>query len=148
MESMLFSPLTIRGLTLRNRIVLSPMLTYSAVNGYTNDTHLAHLAKFAVGGAGLVFVEATKTFIEKPDLAEKYVREQVFKGQLSSQDFRDSMENADYTYDMPRGHMQITADLMHKYGLGKMNNPPKSDAEWVKLDLLEKAKTELGAKTN
>jgi NitT/TauT family transport system substrate-binding protein len=95
-----------------------------------------------------LFVEATKTFIEKPDLAEKYVREQVFKGQLSSQDFRDSMENADYTYDMPHGHMQITADLMHKYGLGKMNNPPKSDAEWVKLDLLEKAKTELGAKTN
>ena len=57
---MLFSPLTIRGLTLRNRIVLSPMLTYSATNGYTNDTHLAHLAKFAVGGAGLVFVESTK----------------------------------------------------------------------------------------
>ena len=60
MESLLFSPLTIRGLTLRNRIVLSPMLTYSATNGYTNDTHLAHLAKFAVGGAGLVFVESTK----------------------------------------------------------------------------------------
>jgi hypothetical protein len=34
-------------------------------------------------------------------------------------------------------HMQITADLMHKFGLGKMVNPPKSDAEWVKLDLLE-----------
>ena len=45
METLLFSPLTIRGLTLRNRIVLSPMLTYSATNGYTNDTHLAHLAK-------------------------------------------------------------------------------------------------------
>ena len=60
MESLLFSPLTIRGLTLRNRIVVSPMLTYSATNGYTNDTHLAHLAKFAVGGAGLVFVESTK----------------------------------------------------------------------------------------
>ena len=60
MEPLLFSPLTVRGLTLRNRIVLSPMLTYSATNGYTNDTHLAHLAKFAVGGAGLVFVESTK----------------------------------------------------------------------------------------
>jgi 2,4-dienoyl-CoA reductase-like NADH-dependent reductase (Old Yellow Enzyme family) len=57
---LLFSPLALRGLTLRNRIVLSPMLTYSATNGYTNDTHLAHLAKFAVGGAGLVFVESTK----------------------------------------------------------------------------------------
>ena len=60
MDALLFSPLTIRGLTLRNRIVLSPMLTYSATNGYTNDTHLAHLAKFAVGGAGLVMVESTK----------------------------------------------------------------------------------------
>jgi 2,4-dienoyl-CoA reductase-like NADH-dependent reductase (Old Yellow Enzyme family) len=60
MDALLFSPLSIRGLTLRNRIVLSPMLTYSATNGYTNDTHLAHLAKFAVGGAGLVMVESTK----------------------------------------------------------------------------------------
>ena len=58
--SLLFSPLALRGLTLRNRIVLSPMLTYSATNGYTNDTHLAHLGKFAVGGAGLVMVESTK----------------------------------------------------------------------------------------
>lgn len=60
MNTLLFSPLTIRGLTLRNRVVLSPMLTYAATNGYTNDTHLAHLAKFAAGGAGLVFVESTK----------------------------------------------------------------------------------------
>ncbi len=60
MTALLFTPLTLRGLTLRNRIVLSPMLTYSATNGYTNETHLAHVAKFAVGGAGLVFVESTK----------------------------------------------------------------------------------------
>ncbi|MEH3146308.1 MAG: ABC transporter substrate-binding protein [Methylobacterium frigidaeris] len=93
-----------------------------------------------------LFVEATRTFIEKPEVAEKYVREQVFKGQLSAQDYKDAMDNADFTYDMPPGHMQITADLMHKFGLGKMVNPPKSDAEWVKLDLLEKAKA--GMKTN
>ncbi len=60
MNPLLFTPLALRGLTLRNRIVVSPMLTYSATNGYTNETHLAHLAKFAVGGAGLVFVESTK----------------------------------------------------------------------------------------
>lgn len=60
MDTLLFSPITIRGLTLRNRVVLSPMLTYAAANGYTNDSHLAHLAKFAAGGAGLVFVESTK----------------------------------------------------------------------------------------
>jgi 2,4-dienoyl-CoA reductase-like NADH-dependent reductase (Old Yellow Enzyme family) len=58
--ALLFTPLTIRGLTLRNRIVLSPMLTYSATNGHINETHVAHLAKYAVGGAGLVFVESTK----------------------------------------------------------------------------------------
>ncbi|HYC46817.1 MAG TPA: NADH:flavin oxidoreductase/NADH oxidase [Burkholderiales bacterium] len=60
MTSKLFSPLTIRGLTLRNRIVVSPMLTYSAVNGHASDWHLAHLAQFAAGGAGLVFMESTK----------------------------------------------------------------------------------------
>lgn len=56
----LFSPMRLRGLTLRNRIVLAPMLTYQAGNGYATDWHLAHLAKYAVGGAGLVFMESTK----------------------------------------------------------------------------------------
>ncbi|MGZ5152725.1 MAG: NADH:flavin oxidoreductase/NADH oxidase [Burkholderiales bacterium] len=60
MERMLFSPLQIRGVTLRNRIVVSPMLTYSAERGHVNDFHVAHLAQFAGGGAGLVFMESTK----------------------------------------------------------------------------------------
>jgi 2,4-dienoyl-CoA reductase-like NADH-dependent reductase (Old Yellow Enzyme family) len=60
MTSELFTPLTIRGLTLKNRIVLSPMLTYSANNGHVTDWHLAHLGKFAVGGTALVFMESTK----------------------------------------------------------------------------------------
>src|SRR5215216_1738544 len=60
MQPMLFSPLQIRDITLRNRIVVSPMLTYSADNGHVNDWHLAHLAQFAAGGAGLVFMESTK----------------------------------------------------------------------------------------
>ena len=60
MQPMLFSPLKIRDITLRNRIVVSPMLTYSADNGHVNDWHLAHLAQFAAGGAGLVFMESTK----------------------------------------------------------------------------------------
>jgi 2,4-dienoyl-CoA reductase-like NADH-dependent reductase (Old Yellow Enzyme family) len=59
-ERALFSPLTIREVTLRNRIVVSPMLTYSAVGGHVSDWHLAHLAQFAAGGAGLVFMESTK----------------------------------------------------------------------------------------
>lgn len=57
--SMLFSPLTMRNLTVRNRVVISPMCQYMAVDGVANDWHFAHLAKFAIGGAGLIFVEAT-----------------------------------------------------------------------------------------
>ena len=60
MESLLFTPMTLRGLTLRNRIVVSPMLTYKARNGYADDWHYIHYGRFATGGAGLVFVESTK----------------------------------------------------------------------------------------
>jgi 2,4-dienoyl-CoA reductase-like NADH-dependent reductase (Old Yellow Enzyme family) len=56
---LLFQPLTIRGLTLPNRIVISPMATYSAEEGMASDWHFAHLARFALGGAGLIVVEAT-----------------------------------------------------------------------------------------
>ncbi|HTG31325.1 MAG TPA: NADH:flavin oxidoreductase/NADH oxidase [Thermoanaerobaculia bacterium] len=55
----LLSPLTIRGLTLRNRIVMSPMCQYSAEEGLASDWHLVHLGSRAVGGAALVVVEAT-----------------------------------------------------------------------------------------
>lgn len=60
MKSKLFSPIQIRGLTLKNRVVLSPMLTYEADHGFPTDWHLAHYGKYAVGGAGLVFIESTK----------------------------------------------------------------------------------------
>jgi 2,4-dienoyl-CoA reductase-like NADH-dependent reductase (Old Yellow Enzyme family) len=55
----LFSPLTIRSVTLRNRIGVSPMCQYSAVDGLANDWHYVHLGSRAVGGAGIVIVEAT-----------------------------------------------------------------------------------------
>jgi 2,4-dienoyl-CoA reductase-like NADH-dependent reductase (Old Yellow Enzyme family) len=55
----LLSPLTIRDITLRNRIVMSPMCQYSAIDGLANDWHLVHLGSRAAGGAALVFVEAT-----------------------------------------------------------------------------------------
>ena len=55
----LLSPLTIRGVTLRNRIVVSPMCQYIAEDGFARDWHLVHLGSRAVGGAALVFVEAT-----------------------------------------------------------------------------------------
>lgn len=55
----LFSPLTLGNVTLRNRIAISPMCEYSAVDGVPGDWHLVHLGSRAVGGAGLVFTEAT-----------------------------------------------------------------------------------------
>jgi 2,4-dienoyl-CoA reductase-like NADH-dependent reductase (Old Yellow Enzyme family) len=55
----LLSPLRIRDLTLKNRVVISPMCQYSAVDGVLHDWHLVHLGRFAIGGAALVFVEAT-----------------------------------------------------------------------------------------
>lgn len=55
----LFSPIALRDLTLRNRTVVAPMCQYSAIDGMANDWHFAHLARFGIGGFGLVIVEAT-----------------------------------------------------------------------------------------
>jgi 2,4-dienoyl-CoA reductase-like NADH-dependent reductase (Old Yellow Enzyme family) len=55
----LFAPLTIRSITFRNRIAVSPMCQYSSVDGFANDWHLVHLGSRAVGGAALVIMEAT-----------------------------------------------------------------------------------------
>src|SRR5713226_8737343 len=54
----LFSPLRLRDIELKNRIVVSPMCEYSAVDGHPQPWHLVHLGSRAVGGAGLVFTEA------------------------------------------------------------------------------------------
>ncbi len=61
---MLFSPLTLRGVTLRNRIVVSPMCQYSSVDGFADDWHLVHLGSRAVGGAAAVLTEATAVLPE------------------------------------------------------------------------------------
>lgn len=55
----LFEPLTIKGVTFKNRIVASPMCEYSSIDGFANDWHLVHLGSRAVGGAGLIITEAT-----------------------------------------------------------------------------------------
>ena len=55
----LFRPYTLRNVTARNRIVISPMCQYSAHDGHPDDWHLVHLGRFAIGGAGIVFTEAT-----------------------------------------------------------------------------------------
>jgi 2,4-dienoyl-CoA reductase-like NADH-dependent reductase (Old Yellow Enzyme family) len=57
--SRLFSPLKLRGLELKNRLIVSPMCEYSSKDGFANDWHLVHLGSRAVGGAALVFTEAT-----------------------------------------------------------------------------------------
>ena len=91
------------------------------------------------------FVDATKTFLEKPALAETYVRENMFKGQLTSEEYKDAMSNAAFTYDITVEHVQTTTDFMQKVGVGRMPNPPVAK-DWVKLDLLARAKKELGAR--
>ena len=57
--SKLLSSLTIKDIKLKNRIAISPMCQYSAIDGFANDWHLVHLGSRAVGGAGLVMQEAT-----------------------------------------------------------------------------------------
>ena len=62
--TLLTEPLTLRGLTLPNRVVVSPMCQYSSEDGFANDWHLVHLGSRAVGGAGLVMTEATAVLPE------------------------------------------------------------------------------------
>ncbi|MBC7712745.1 MAG: ABC transporter substrate-binding protein [Rhizobacter sp.] len=91
------------------------------------------------------FVETTKYFLDKPEIAQKYVVEKMFKGQITAEDYKDAMGNAEFTYDITAKHVQITTDFMQKYGVGKMTTPPKA-TDWVKLDLLTAAKKALGVK--
>lgn len=91
------------------------------------------------------FVQATKAFIDDKALAEKYVREVIFKGQITSDDFKDAIGNSPYSYDITAQHIQITTDTMVKTGVGRMARPPLA-VHWVRTDLLEAAKKSLGVK--
>jgi NitT/TauT family transport system substrate-binding protein len=91
------------------------------------------------------FVQATNTFINDRALAEKYVRETVFKGQITKQDFDDAIGNSPYSYDVTPEHIQVTTDIMVKTGVGRMAKPPVAK-EWVKTDLLNEAKKGLNIK--
>jgi 2,4-dienoyl-CoA reductase-like NADH-dependent reductase (Old Yellow Enzyme family) len=64
MPASLYEPLSLRDVTFRNRIGVSPMCQYSSVDGYASDWHLVHLGSRAVGGAGLVLTEATAVTAE------------------------------------------------------------------------------------
>lgn len=88
------------------------------------------------------FVQATSAFIGDRQLAEKYVRNTVFKGQISAEDFRDAIDNSPYSYDITPEHIQVTTDIMTRTGVGRMARPPLAK-EWVKTDLLDAAKAGL-----
>src|SRR5512146_1502789 len=62
--SNLFEPLTLRGVTLRNRIAVSPMCQYSSTDGFATDWHMVHLGSRAVGGAAIVMTEASAVLPE------------------------------------------------------------------------------------
>ena len=59
-DPLLFQPMTLRSVTLKNRIVVAPMHQYAAVSGYATDWHLMNAGRFAAGGAGCVMMESTK----------------------------------------------------------------------------------------
>jgi 2,4-dienoyl-CoA reductase-like NADH-dependent reductase (Old Yellow Enzyme family) len=59
-DPLLFAPISLRAVTLKNRVVIAPMHQYSAVKGYATDWHLMNAGRFAAGGAGLVVMESTK----------------------------------------------------------------------------------------
>lgn len=88
------------------------------------------------------FVKATALFISNKAAAEKYVRESMFKNQITKDDFEDAISNSPFTYDVTAAHIQTTTDIMLKTGAGKMRVPPVA-AEWVKTDLLDQAKKQL-----
>jgi NitT/TauT family transport system substrate-binding protein len=91
------------------------------------------------------FVEATRSFIDNPALAEKYVREVVFKNQISSADFQDAIRNSPYSFDITPEHIQVTTDIMVKTGVGRMSKAPLAQ-DWVRTDLLAAAKKSLDVK--
>lgn len=91
------------------------------------------------------FVQATAAFLGDPALAEKYVRDTVFKGQITKDDFGDAIGNAPYGYDITPAHIQVTTDTMVKTGVGRMARPPVATA-WVRTDLLDAAKKSLNVK--
>jgi NitT/TauT family transport system substrate-binding protein len=85
------------------------------------------------------FVDATRLFIAQPALSEKYVRETVFQGKLTHQDYVDSITNGPLTTDITLPYVQNTAYFMVKYGAGRLSVHPVA-AEFVRLDLLDEAK--------
>lgn len=88
------------------------------------------------------FVDATAQFVKNPALAEQYVRERMFRNELTHDEFQDAIGNAPYSYDVSLAHIDTTTELMKQFGVGRLSSPPKA-WEWTRLDLLTQAKREL-----
>ena len=67
------------------------------------------------------------------------------ENKLTADDFQDAIANSPYTYDITPQHIQVTTDVMARFGTGKMRLPPVAK-DWVKTDLLDEAKKSLGIK--
>ncbi len=93
-----------------------------------------------------LFVAATRRFQSDRALAESYVRDKLFRGQLSAEDYRDAMSNAAFTVDLGMDQIAATTALMQKFAVGRMAHPPRAE-DWVKLDLLQKARAQPPAAT-
>ncbi|UOD31353.1 hypothetical protein INH39_06520 [Massilia violaceinigra] len=73
------------------------------------------------------------------------MRETLFKGQISKDDFEDAIANSPYALDVTAAHIQVTTDTMVKTGVGRMVRPPRA-SDWVRTDLLEAAKKSVPAR--
>jgi NitT/TauT family transport system substrate-binding protein len=84
------------------------------------------------------FLRAMQTFTDKPDVAQRYIRQIIFKGQLSETDFHDATASFVHNAQVDVQQIQTITELMGKYHIGHIDYAalPKA-SEWVKTDLLE-----------
>lgn len=91
------------------------------------------------------FVEASKTFMDAPALAERYMRSVVFQGQLGSAEFREAIGNSPTTCHVSTRQIQVITDTMVRTGLAPFGKLPLA-RQWVRTDLLDAAKKSVGVK--
>jgi NitT/TauT family transport system substrate-binding protein len=73
------------------------------------------------------------------------VRETIFKGQITRDDFEDAISNSPYSLDVTAEHIQITTDTMVRTGVGRLARPPLA-RDWVRTDMLDAAKKSVAMK--
>lgn len=129
MQPHLFTPLAIRGATLRNRVVVSPMCQYAAGAGIANDWHFAHLARFALGGFGMVMLEATAVTPEG----------RITHGDLGLWNDEQAVPLARIAAFL-KAHRSVPAiQLGHAGRKGSMQRPWEGDGALTEADLLQRA---------